>query len=310
MSVATFPAPFSVMPVTAQDRPVSPPAAPQPRFDGNVPPGHEILYFQGRGAFSEVWKVRQEMSGREGALKRLRPEWRESAAARQLLRNEVEVGRAIKSPHVIRVYFAETSGDDPHIILEWLDGCSLEQLLQHESEPLPVCKALWIARQCAAGLADLEQAGYAHGDVKPANIFVEPQGEAKLVDLGFARQLNMSGGGPLSGTPEYMAPESLCPAELHPVQRDIYSLGVTLYRMLTGRLPFAGDSAADVLHQQRSARPPLLRRLRPEAPRALADFVGRLLAKQPLRRPANMQAVVRELIRLELAALTALGPAA
>lgn len=308
MSVATSRPFVSVTAIAAspRDRFVNATANPQPRFEGYVPPGYEILYFLGRGAFSEVWKVRQEMSGRVGALKQLRPEWRENSAARQLLRNEAEVGRSVKSAHVIRVHFSETSGDDPFVVFEWLDGSPLEQIL-NENESLSVRKALWIARQCAAGLADLEQAGFAHGDVKPANVFVSQAGEVRLMDLGFARPLKAAGMGPLSGTPEYMAPESLCPADFHPGQRDIYSLGIMLFRMLTGRLPFAGDTTADTLHLQRSARPPLLRKLCPEASREVSDFVGRLLAKHPLRRPANVQAVVRELLHLELATLTAAG---
>lgn len=249
------------------------------------------------------------MSGRVVALKRLRPEWRENVTARQLLRNEAEVGRAVKSAHVVRVHYSETSGEDPHLLLEFLEGCSLEQMLR-DSERLTVRKSVWIARQCAVGLADLEQAGYAHGDLKPANVFVNPLSEVKLVDLGFARPFRLERSGTLVGTPEYMAPESLCPADVHPGQIDIYSLGVTLFRMLAGQLPFSADSAADTLQLQRSARPPQLRKLCPEAPIELVEFVGRLLAKHPLRRPENMQVVVRELLRFELAALTAPGGAA
>lgn len=272
-------------------------------FVGTVPAGYEILYSLGTGSFSEVWKVRQQMTGRFGALKRLRPEWREQAAARQLLRNESEVGRSVKSAHVVRVYFSDVEADDPYLILEWLNGASLEEMLATK-ERLPIRKSLWIARQCAAGLADLEQAGFAHGDVKPANIFVGVQGGVKLVDLGFARPIEGKPTLTLTGTPEYMAPESLSPAECHPTARDIYSLGVTLYRMLTGALPFSGNSAAATLRMQRGLRPLPLNRLCPEAPRELCDFMGRILAKHPLRRPADMPEVLRELIRLELATLT------
>jgi serine/threonine protein kinase len=272
-------------------------------YSGTIPAGYEILYQLGRGSFSEVWKVRQQMTGRFGALKRLLPEWREQAAARQLLRNEAEVGRAVKSAHVARVYFSDVESDDPHVVLEWLNGSSLEEILATE-ERLPIRKALWIARQCAAGLADLEAAGFAHGDIKPANIFVNVQGNVKLVDLGFARPLANVRDGALTGTPEYMAPESLSPADCHPTVRDMYSLGMTLYRMLTGTLPFSGDSAAATLRMQRGVRPVPLNRLCPEASRELTDFLSRLLAKHPLRRPADMPTVLRELIRLELATLT------
>ncbi|MGE3314535.1 MAG: serine/threonine-protein kinase [Planctomycetaceae bacterium] len=272
-------------------------------FDGTFPVGYEILYALGEGSFSEVWKVRQQMTGRFGALKRLRPEWRAQAAARQLLRNESEVGRAVKSAHVVRVYFSEVESEDPFVILEWLNGTSLEEILAAQ-ERLPIRKALWIARQCAAGLADLEQQGFAHGDVKPGNIFVCAQGDVKLVDLGFARPLLSAGEGTLTGTPEYMAPESLSPAECHPTARDVYSLGVTLYRMLTGLLPFTGDSASATLRMQRGARPLPLKRFCPEASVELCEFLSRMLAKHPLRRPTDMQSLLRELIRLELSTLT------
>jgi len=279
-----------------------------PRFEGAVPSGYEVLYFLGQGSFSEVWKVGREMSGGCGALKRLRAEWRGHAAARQLLQNEAEVGRALRSPHVARVLYSDTASEDPCIILEWLEGRTLEELLADES-PLSIRKSIWIARQCAAGLADLERAGYAHGDVKPANIFLCTSGEAKLVDLGFARPLAGPRSQTLTGTPEYMAPETLSPADLNPAARDMYSLGITLYRMLAGALPLSAETPAETLQLQRAARPAGLRRLRPDVSPELADFVGKLLAKHPLRRPENWQAVVRELLRLELSALSSPYPA-
>jgi serine/threonine-protein kinase len=102
------------------------------------------------------------------------------------------------------------------------------------------------------------------------------------------------------GTPEYMAPESLTKTLSPPVAKDVYSLGVTLFRMLTGRLPFSGDTPAALAALQRQSRPPLARHYRPEIPRELADLVGRMLAKQPIRRPQNLRSLVREMVDLEL----------
>ena len=271
-----------------------------------LPPGFGAVALAGRGSFAEVWQVRDRETGCLYALKRLQAQWRDNPAANRLLHTETQVGQAVRSPYVVRVVRSEPSGDSPYTILEWVDGVSLEQRLSG-GQRLPVGQAVWIARQCALGLTALEQAGYSHGDVKPANIFLTAGGPVKLIDLGFARAAEgsrtRSRDNPMMGTPEYLAPETLSRAPANPVTGDMYSLGVTLFRMLTGRLPFAAEAPAEILRHQRQSKPPLLRRWCPEAPRELAGLVNRLLAKQPIRRPRSLSALVEELIRLELMTL-------
>jgi serine/threonine protein kinase len=129
----------------------------------------------------------------------------------------------------------------------------------------------------------------------------------KLIDLGFARSIAGEGSTDrsrqLMGTADYMAPEDLTRGVFHPVQKDLYSLGVTLFRMVAGRLPFLAENAAEMLRLQRQARPPRLADFCPDVPAGLDDLVGRLLAKQPIRRPQSLASVVRELVSLELAHL-------
>ena len=188
---------------------------------------------------------------------------------------------------------------------EWLAGETLESLLQREQR-LPCRVALWIARQTAMGMEDIRQAGYIHGDIKPANIFLESAGTAKLIDLGFSRRCRTADGdltpsiNILTGTPHYMPPEATVPGKEWNVARDIYSLGVTFYRMLTGRLPFDGHAPADVLRQQREALPQRIRRFAPDVPLEVEHLVRELLAKQPLRRPESLRRLIRRLIGLEL----------
>ncbi|HTI50581.1 MAG TPA: protein kinase, partial [Planctomycetaceae bacterium] len=137
--------------------------------------------------------------------------------------------------------------------------------------------------------------------------FLCRSGLAKLIDLGFARpdqrlvdDLDESSR-TLSGTPEYLAPETLAPIERNGVARDLYSLGVTLYRMLTGALPFQGTSVGEIVRQQQQTRATRLRALAPHAPPEAEELVHQLLAKQPLRRGPGLRPVVQALIGLELA---------
>lgn len=268
-----------------------------------APDGYETVRRAGIGTFSEIWQVRDRSNGRMYALKQLRPEWREDETANALLRTEAQIGPAVRSRHVVRVLHSGSDGTRFYSLLEWIEGRSLESIL-NERDRLPIGTAIWIARQVAEGLSDLAAAGFAHGDVKPANVLVDVTGEVKLIDLGFAQPLDpeLRAERPrwLAGTPEYMAPEALARDRAQLIPQDIYALGVTLFLMLSGRLPFTGMRAADTLRLQRQAKPPDIQRLRPDIPTTLAEFVERLLAKHPLRRPTNYSTLLRELFNVEL----------
>ena len=271
-------------------------------------PDYEPLAFAGAGAFCDVWQVRELATGAVRALKQLRPEHEVQRVARQLLENEAEAGRRLTSPHIARVIEARLEVAPRFLVMEWLTGQTLEQLLAARGA-LPCRQALWVARQCAQGMADLAAAGLAHGDVKPTNIFVECSGVVRLIDLGFARPVEPAATADrlLTGTPEYLAPESLGGEFRPPIEKDIYSLGVVLYRMLCGRLPFVGDTVEDVLRQHQQAIPRDLRRAAPHVPREVADLTTRLLAKHPLRRGDGLPHLVHDLARLELAAFAAVA---
>jgi len=259
------------------------------------------------GAFAEVWKAIEIRTERICALKRLRPDRSHDATAQQLIRNEAQASQAVVSPHLLKLLHAEPRADVPYLVYEWLEGRTLDEELRDEG-PLTLRRAAWMARQTADGMQDLERCGLAHGDIKPQNIFVTLGGEVKLLDLGFVRPIAVTSGpsaaDTLLGTPEYLAPESLVSGMALPVAKVMYALGVTLYRMLTGRLPFAGDSPAELMVQHRQTKPTLLRRYRPDAPRELSDLVGRMLAKQPFRRPHNLRSLIRALVDLEISLLT------
>ena len=284
----------------------SPPAWYSRRAAGAQQPDFEPVALIGAGTCSEVWQVRDRSTGALRALKQLRPEWEDQPVARSLLENEAEVGQRVTSRHVVRVHAVQLRLRPRFIVLEWLAGQTLEDRLA-SGEPLSCRDAVWIARQCVQGMYDLLEAGFTHGDIKPSNLFVAADGLVKLIDLGFARpdrrgaaEADTESGTVLSGTPDYMAPENLVSGLAHGVEKDIYSLGVTLFRMLTGRLPFSGDTPADVLRQQQRSPAPSIRVAAPHAPRELAELVSRLLSKQPLRRSQGLKGLLRELVHLEI----------
>jgi len=170
--------------------------------------------------------------------------------------------------------------------------------------PVDLPVALWMARQVVEALEALHAAGWMHGDVKPGNVFVSPEGHVTLLDLGFARRRDETGSAVdrlLTGTCNYMAPELITSALRADIRSDVYSLGVVLFELLAGRLPFTGESLAELATKHRQSRPPNLRRLAPHLPQAVVELVQQMLAKDPLRRPQTPRELIDRLVGLEIA---------
>jgi serine/threonine-protein kinase len=156
----------------------------------------------------------------------------------------------------------------------------------------------------AEALEALHAAGWMHGDLKPGNVFLSPGGHVTLLDLGFARRCDETGSAVdrlLTGTCNYMAPELITSALGADIRSDIYSLGVVLFELLAGRLPFTGGSLTELTEQHRRCRPPDLRRLAPQLAGGVVQLVQQMLAKDPLRRPQSPCELIDRLVRLEIA---------
>ncbi len=235
------------------------------------------------------------------AVKLLREPWTHQPAAIDLLRREAFVGRRISHSHVVPVLEAHIQDPPYYLVMPWLEGQSLARLLQ--SGPLELPTALWYARQAAEGLGALHAGGWMHADVKPANVFVSPEGHVTLLDLGFARRPDETGSivdRCFAGTPLYIAPEMIVSSLRTDIRSDIYSLGATLFEMLVGRPPFSGPTLAELALQHRQAEPPAMRQLLPEVSRGAARLVREMLAKEPLRRPQTPQELIDRLVGLEV----------
>jgi eukaryotic-like serine/threonine-protein kinase len=236
-------------------------------------------------------------------LKVLRKEWWRDPHAIEMQRRAAWVGRNASHPNLMPVLSSGVEQPPFYIVSPKLAGRSLAAILE-EQRRLPLAISLWIARQVAEALDALHATTrMIHADVKPANIVVGPDGHATLVDFGFVHTPAESrhwSTRPVYGTLSYMAPESLTSSMGTSPQSDVYSLGVTLYEILAGGLPFVGRDAEHLIRQHREATPECLRARRPETPKPVASLVHRMLAKDSLRRPESAAAVAAELVRLEI----------
>ena len=224
-----------------------------------------------------------------------------------LFRRQATVSKEVFHPHLVSILATGLRRPPYYVVMPWLAGCTMEdRLVLGRRVDLP--HLLWIIRQVAEALEALHTAGWMHGDVKPSNIFVSASGHATLLDVGFARRVARIGSAvarPVTGTAHYMAPELITSAPRADIRSDIYSLGVVLFRSLAGRVPFDGNSLAEVTSQHLRARAPDLRHQVPRLPSGLVHLVREMLAKEPLRRPRAPRELIERLVTLEIATFSA-----
>jgi putative intracellular protease/amidase len=260
---------------------------------------YEVLERIGSGGFGVVLKAFDEKLQRIVAIKALHPALAASSNSRLRFVREARAAAAVNDEHVIHIYEVEESGPTPYLVMEYVDGISLEEKLR-QGGPLSADEALQIGQQIAAGLAAAHAQHLVHRDIKPGNILLESAtGHVKLTDFGLARAVDdstITREGVVAGTPEYMAPEQ---ARGKPIDHraDLFSLGSVLYAMCTGRSPFAAGGSLAVLRRICDDAPQPLRELSPRVPAALADLIARLHAKRPEDRPQSADQVRRLLAR-------------
>lgn len=270
----------------------------QGKYKGFLLGSYRVLRPIGRGGMGLVYQAEHTTLQRQVALKILRNSWGEQAGARERFLREGRAVAALDHPNIVRLYELNQDSDTWYLVLEYLQGRSLEERLHHEGR-VPQHQAVDYIRQAARGLQHAHDRGIIHRDVKPANLVVDAQGVVKILDLGLARfyedqvdNLTERVGGVL-GSPHYIAPEQ-ARSQVDP-RSDIYALGATLYHLLLGQPPFPAPTIQQVLmhHQLRTPVAPHIRdpRISPE----LSAVVMGMLAKDPEHRfqsPAEIDLVL------------------
>ncbi len=256
---------------------------------------YELGKLIGRGGFAEVFLVHDKRLKRDLALKALRPDLMLSDQLLTRFRREAETVAALRHPHIVPIYDIGEADGIAYILMPLIQGESLRALLLREG-PRPPREAGRILLEAADALEAAHEAGVVHRDIKPENIMLEGKGRrVQLMDFGIAKAIDTSDTTPgltstgmLVGTPHYMSPEQAA-GDLHLDHRsDQYSLAVVGFQMITGSLPFDGESTRAVLFQQMVGVPKSLRDLVPDVPAPLAFAVDRALAKDPKERFVSM----------------------
>jgi eukaryotic-like serine/threonine-protein kinase len=268
-------------------------------------PGYQLYEHLGGGPLTCVYAARDLAGDQPCAVKVLRPESSGDATAVKLFQREARAGLAVQHPHLVRLLHAHVTRPPYFLVMELLPGESLRRRLRRDYR-IDVAATVWIARQTAEALAALHRAGFVHGDVKPDNIRLVDDGTAVLLDLGFAHRpgenVALLKEGYILGTANYLAPEQCAFRNESSTASDLFSLGVTLFEMLTGRLPYPPGSINQTFRRHGCDPPADIRQHAGPLPPVLATLVERLLARRPEDRP-RAAAVVPQLIGLEIAAL-------
>jgi serine/threonine-protein kinase len=250
----------------------------------------------GSGGMSTVYLARDETLERWIAAKVMHREISDDPAQLERFRREAKAVAGLSHPNVVSVIDAGEDAGHPYIVFEYVEGETLKQRIERHGR-LPVDEAAAYAIEIGRGLAVAHTGNLVHRDVKPQNVLIDTEGRAKVTDFGIARSLDSAGltaTGRVLGTTDYVSPEQ---AMGHAVdaRSDIYSLGVVLFEMLTGRPPFTAETLVGVAMKHVNEDMPDVQRRRPETSSALAAVVERSTVKDPKRRFPDMPAMLRDL---------------
>ncbi len=261
---------------------------------------YQIIEELGKGGMGKVYKVLDKEINTKVALKLILPEITEDKKTIERFRNELKTARDISHKNVCRMYDLNKEKGTYYITMEYVSGGDLKTFIRRAA-PLSTARALSIGRQICEGLSEAHKIGIVHRDLKPNNIMIDDNGNARIMDFGIARSVkgkSITGSGIMIGTPEYMSPEQ---AEGKDVDHrsDIYSLGVILYEMVTGQLPFQGDTPLSIAMKHKGEAPKDPMELNPQIPKDFSRVILKCLEKAKEHRFQKVDEVLKDIESIE-----------
>jgi serine/threonine protein kinase/tetratricopeptide (TPR) repeat protein len=261
---------------------------------------YQIIEDLGEGGMGKVYKVLDKETNEKVALKLIKPEIASDKKTIERFRNELTIARKISQKYVCRMYDLGREGSSYFITMEYVPGEDLKGFIRRSGQ-LAVGTAIRIAKQVCEGLTEAHRLGVVHRDLKPGNIMIDKEGNARIMDFGIARsskRKNITGSGVMIGTPEYMSPEQVEGKEVDQ-RSDIYSIGVILFEMTTGRLPFEGETALSTALKHKTEVPPSPSDFNRQMSSDLSQLVLRCLEKDPEKRFQTAEELLSDLAGLE-----------
>lgn len=272
---------------------------------------YKIIGKLGKGGMATVYKAHELSLNRVVALKVLSPQLSEDKDYIKRFQREAQAAAQLNHPHIVQVYAIGEEKGLYYFAMEYIKGKSLAHIKKEEGVLAPE-KAVTLIKQVAEALAEAHGAGLVHRDIKPSNIMIDSLGRAKVTDFGIAyvthAQTKLTREGSIIGTPEYLSPEQ-CEGKTVDQRSDIYSLGVTLYEVLTGKTPYEADTPVSMLMKIVKGDFPPISEVNPNVPASLRDIVEKMMQTDPKKRYANMEEVKKAFEGFEKSAFPSGQPA-